>query len=89
MHEDNDGGALRDLFGVAFLAFFVMGALALGYSKQGYASIPVSAVPVQEHAVPALMLFTLGAAIAIGGLSFAWFLRRRHNREIAANALTT
>jgi hypothetical protein len=60
-----------------------MALLSFGYWQQGY---PLPSSP-GEPGVPALMFFTLGAAIVIGVVSFAYFLQRKANREAAERAL--
>lgn len=39
-----------------------------------------------QQLVPSLMLFTLGAVFLIAVGSFAWFLRKRRNRQLAVKA---
>lgn len=39
-----------------------------------------------DQLTPSLMLFTLVAVLVIAIGSFAWFLRKRHNRELAVKA---
>ncbi len=38
--------------------------------------------------VPSLMFMTIAAALLIGIAAFAWFLRKRRNRTIAAHAFS-
>lgn len=39
-----------------------------------------------DQLTPSLMLFTLVAVLVIAIGSFAWFLRKRRNRELATKA---
>lgn len=40
-----------------------------------------------DHPISLLMFFTLAAGVVVGGGAFAYFLRHRHNRYIAGQAL--
>lgn len=39
-----------------------------------------------EQLVPSLMFMTIAATLVIAIVAFAWFLRKRRNRELAARA---
>lgn len=41
-----------------------------------------------DHPISLLMFFTLASGILVGGGAFAYFLRHRYNRHVAALALT-
>jgi len=81
------GSALPELLGALVTAVVVMALLTFGYSAQHYAPLPP--VSGSEPAIPALMFFTLGAAIVIGAVGLVLFLQSRHNRAIANRTVGT
>jgi hypothetical protein len=64
----------------SLLAYLVLATSA-------FAQAPPPPAEVQGEPVSWLMFFTLGIALLIAVGSFAWFLRKRSNRDAADRAL--
>ncbi len=63
----------------------MMALLALGNYREGYSG--VMSLGETEPAIPALMLFTLGAGVVISGVLLARFILKPRNEKIVEKTI--